>query len=732
MSSLTANQLFIKPAPGDRGPVVTAFADKFDYVDKRMTDYFVSVKDPAFGAKGDGKFSGFIFQNGTDDQPAIQAAIDQVGQGGTIRPTLQSPKGDTILPSVVYLPPGIYVLNKGLALDPFIHFKGAGIDKTILLISPDFETDPARGGMAVLKFKSACPIAWDPIRPLITDMAVLMTCGPTSSTLIGFLANYNMRHCLIQRVLFQSTHYAKNIGLYIPNTNYDTNLQPTTTHANHNCSFIRDCTFTAFRHPTKGAIYADGHNDTQAVSLERIWLSNNTKNIVWGGLNCVFKDIYSEPTVNAHIISTKAGFAPRIEFNNGPNYLSCGYADVMGQYVIHFHGASAAGMNLDPSINPKIYIEGFAPNITSRKVMLFFTTREFSCYRSAANTIKVLGARATDVVSSTTVSSNPRVVWINDGNYLAPYTVSSTSDCSALNTGGGFELCQHTGVELSAKFSVGDKVYLNTQRIFAQVTSITQSAGGAYDQLRFAGSDITVGTSEWCYKVFIYGTTTAVGIPGTITDSVADFVSGGVQIGMVLRSTSASDLTACYKITSVAQHSLSFEQLAGNVRGYFVQGDGYLIFADGTIVLTTDPPAASYGVKQECLYPSVHANFQPEDNPRYFTAGNGSAALAQHKLVYIGADGLTHLADPGSASTMPAVGILGAAATANAVKDAAGCPYILTSGIVRLPGLTPGAVYYAGTSGDPTPTPPGANKQVIGIAISTTELKVNFNLPLAV
>lgn len=76
-------------------------------VQAKLRDYSVSAKD--FGVTGDGV---------TDDQPAIQAAIDAVNAAGGGR---------------VFLPPGAYSLGSVVTLKPLVDFVGSGIGNTKLI-----------------------------------------------------------------------------------------------------------------------------------------------------------------------------------------------------------------------------------------------------------------------------------------------------------------------------------------------------------------------------------------------------------------------------------------------------------------------------------------------------------------------------------------------------------------------------------------------------------------------
>ena len=101
-----------------------------------------------------------------------------------------------------------------------------------------------------------------------------------------------------------------------------------------------------------------------------------------------------------------------------------------------------------------------------------------------------------------------------------------------------------------------------------------------------------------------------------------------------------------------------------------------------------------------------------------------TATEAVGDAVYVSAANTVTQAVCDSATTMPAIGIIQA-------KPSSTTCYVCFSGIVDgFTGLTPGAIYYvdetAGgiTATKPTDTDPAYLNQVVGVAISTTELLV--------
>ncbi|GIZ46138.1 hypothetical protein CKM354_000927700 [Cercospora kikuchii] len=93
------------------------------------TDYkiFRNVKD--FGAKGDGI---------TDDTEAINTAISSGKRCG------QDCESSTILPAIVYLPPGVYKVSKPIIMYYYTQLIGDAVEKPTIQSTPEF------AGMAVL------------------------------------------------------------------------------------------------------------------------------------------------------------------------------------------------------------------------------------------------------------------------------------------------------------------------------------------------------------------------------------------------------------------------------------------------------------------------------------------------------------------------------------------------------------------------------------------------------
>ncbi|KAM3423057.1 hypothetical protein BST61_g524 [Cercospora zeina] len=88
---------------------------------------FRNVKD--FGAKGDGA---------TDDTEAINTAISSGNRCG------QDCESSTILPAIVYFPPGTYRVSKPVIMYYYTQMIGDAVEKPTIQSTPDF------AGMAVL------------------------------------------------------------------------------------------------------------------------------------------------------------------------------------------------------------------------------------------------------------------------------------------------------------------------------------------------------------------------------------------------------------------------------------------------------------------------------------------------------------------------------------------------------------------------------------------------------
>lgn len=92
-------------------------------------EIFRDVTDPKFGAKGDGV---------TDDTDAINLAISSGGRCGDLC------NSSTILPAIIYFPPGTYRVSKPIIMYYYSQLVGDAVTKPTIQSTPDFQ------GMAVL------------------------------------------------------------------------------------------------------------------------------------------------------------------------------------------------------------------------------------------------------------------------------------------------------------------------------------------------------------------------------------------------------------------------------------------------------------------------------------------------------------------------------------------------------------------------------------------------------
>mgnify|MGYP001184094988 FL=1 len=115
-SFTTALSYYYKGYLGDSTPIVTGASGNFTRTAQKKLDDFVTVKD--FGALGDGS---------TNDTSAIQRALDEL--------YTDSDKDDERARRVLYFPAGDYRINASLKIPPFAHLRGAGIGKSVLLMS---------------------------------------------------------------------------------------------------------------------------------------------------------------------------------------------------------------------------------------------------------------------------------------------------------------------------------------------------------------------------------------------------------------------------------------------------------------------------------------------------------------------------------------------------------------------------------------------------------------------
>ena len=111
------------------------------------------------------------------------------------------------------------------------------------------------------------------------------------------------------------------------------------------------------------------------------------------------------------------------------------------------------------------------------------------------------------------------------------------------------------------------------------------------------------------------------------------------------------------------------------------------------------------------------------DANSYTAVADGT--LLEYKAVYASGAGSVSYADFAAATTGPAIGISGSEITDT--NEGA----IIISGVLTMSGLVTGSSYYVGelgsliTSGD-LPSGTGSYVQKVGIALSTTQLKVDF------
>lgn len=138
-----------------------------------------------------------------------------------------------------------------------------------------------------------------------------------------------------------------------------------------------------------------------------------------------------------------------------------------------------------------------------------------------------------------------------------------------------------------------------------------------------------------------------------------------------------------------------------------------LAIASSTISLSLDE-VSGLMVMGDALAANTHA----------YTSGE---VISGDRIVYADASGDVFAADSGTTAAGSVVGMSRNAAAMGATVN------VITAGrITGLAGLTPGAVYFVGSAGAITPTPPASGLlQRVGVALTTSVLVLQLGEPVA-